>query len=173
MMVSPTRKNRREDILEAGIEVFAKQGFYTTTTADIAEKAGISQPYVFRFFRTKEELFIAALERAYERILQAFKNVQASPDELGIKMVQTYEALSQSHPNEISLQVIGISVTEEAVRNCTKKWLARIREYVLERFKSAGIEDAERQVTIFIAMGILCNISYFIELPELFDMESQ
>lgn len=170
-MGSVTRKNRREDILEAGIEVFAKQGYYTTTTAHIAEKAGISQPYVFRFFKTKEELFLAALERAYERILQAFKNVETGSEQLGMQMVQTYEALSRSHPNEVSLQMIGIAITEEAVRKCTREWLTRIRNYVLERFKSAGIENAEREVTMFIAMGILCNITYFIDLPELMDMQ--
>lgn len=67
-MATPKMRNRKENILEAGLEVFAKQGFYNTTTAHIAEKAGISQPYVFRFFETKEELFIAALERAFPTV---------------------------------------------------------------------------------------------------------
>ncbi len=53
-MVRPKKENRKEDILEAGLEVFAKRGYYNTTTALIAEKAGISQPYVFKFFKTKE-----------------------------------------------------------------------------------------------------------------------
>jgi AcrR family transcriptional regulator len=161
---------RKEEILEAGLEVFAKRGYYNTTTAMIAEKAGISQPYVFRFFQTKEELFIAALDRAFERILQTFKNVEASPEQLGDKMVEAYEELMESHPNEIALQVIGISVTEEAVRKVTKEGYSRIRNYALEVFKSAGIKNPERGATTFIAMGMLCNIAYFIDLPELFDM---
>lgn len=166
-MATPKMRNRKEDILEAGLEVFAKQGYYNTTTAHIAEKAGISQPYVFRFFETKEELFIAALERAFERILQTFKNIEAIPEELGMKMVQAYDELSVSHPNEIALQVVGISLTEEPIQNCTKEWLSRIRNYVLERFKAANVENAEQMVTTFIAVGILCNIAYFIDLPEL------
>lgn len=166
-MATPKMRNRKEDILEAGLEVFAKQGYYNTTTAHIAEKAGISQPYVFRFFGTKEELFIAALERAYERILQSFKNVKASPEELGMKMVQAYEELSNSHPNEISLQVVGISVKEEPIQKCTREWLWRIRSYVLDRFKEEDLENAEQMVTTFIAVGIFCNIAYFIDLPEL------
>ncbi|PGN38012.1 TetR family transcriptional regulator, partial [Bacillus cereus] len=54
------KENRKEEILEAGLEVFAEKGYYNTTTALIAEKVGVSQPYIFRFFRTKEELFVAA-----------------------------------------------------------------------------------------------------------------
>ncbi|GIQ71508.1 TetR/AcrR family transcriptional regulator [Xylanibacillus composti] len=160
--------DRKEEIIEAGLEVFAQHGYYNTTTALIAEKAGISQPYIFRFFSTKEELFIAALDRAFERILRAFKSVESDPDQLVVNMVQAYEELSVLHPNEIALQVIGFAVTEEAIRNCTKEGLSRLRSYVLDRFKTAGIENAESEVTTFIARGILCNISYFLELPELF-----
>lgn len=142
-----------------------------TTTALIAEKAGISQPYVFRFFPTKEELFIAVLNRAFDRILQTFKNVKSSPEQLGNDMVKAYEELSVQYPNEIALQVIGIGITEEAIRAAAKEGLSRIRSYVLKEFNAAGIPDAEKNVTIFIAMGMMCNISYFLDLPELFVAE--
>lgn len=168
-MVRPKRENRKEEILEAGLEVFAEKGYYNTTTALIAEKAGISQPYVFRFFQTKEELFIAALNRAFERILQTFKNVESSPEQLVTKMIEAYEELSVSHPNEIALQVVGFSVTEESIKSSAKKGLSRIRSYILERFRSAGIANADREVTTFLARGILCNISFFLDLPELID----
>lgn len=168
-MVRIKKENRKEDILEAGLEVFAKEGYYNTTTAHIAEKAGISQPYVFKFFKTKEELFIAALDRAFERIIQTFKNVESSSELLVANMIEAYEELSVLYPNEIALQVIGISVTDKAIRETTKKGLSRIRSYTLERFKSAGIENAEREVTTFLARGILCNISYFLDSPVLID----
>ncbi|WJX08425.1 TetR/AcrR family transcriptional regulator [Bacillus cereus] len=161
------KENRKEEILEAGLEVFAEKGYYNTTTALIAEKVGISQPYIFRFFRTKEDLFVAALERAFERILQAFKNVESNPEDIVIKMVEAYEKLSVSYPNEIALQVIGLSVTEDTIRNCTKKGLSCIRSYILERFQSANVPNAEKEVTTFLARGILCNISYYLDLPEL------
>lgn len=168
-MARSKKGNRKEDILEAGLEVFAEKGYYTTTTAHIAEKAGISQPYVFKFFKTKEELFIAALDRAFDRIIQTFKNVESSSEQLVIKMIEAYEEMSVLHPNEIALQVIGISVTDKAIQEAAKNGLALIRSYTLERFKSAGIENAEREVTTFLARGILCNISYFLDFPELID----
>ncbi|RXZ79568.1 TetR/AcrR family transcriptional regulator [Paenibacillaceae bacterium] len=167
-MVRSKGQDRKEEILEAGLEVFAERGYYNTTTALIAEKAGISQPYVFRFFPTKEELFITVLNRAFDRILQTFKNVESSPEQLDNDMLKAYEALSFQYPNEIALQVIGIGITEEAIQAATKEGLSRIRTYVLEEYKAAGIPDAERNATIFIAMGMMCNISYFLDLPELF-----
>ncbi|MFS0724848.1 TetR/AcrR family transcriptional regulator [Paenibacillus sp. 1P07SE] len=167
-MVRSKGPDRKEEILEAGLEVFAERGYYNTTTALIAEKAGISQPYVFRFFPTKEELFIAVLNRAFDRILQTFMRVESSPEQLGSDLVQVYEELSLRHPNEIALQVIGIGITEEPIRTAAKEGLSRIRTYVLGEFKAAGIPDAERNVTMFLAMGMMCNISYFLDMPELF-----
>ncbi|MCM3713453.1 TetR/AcrR family transcriptional regulator [Alkalihalobacillus oceani] len=167
-MVKPKWESRKEEILEAGLEVFANRGYYNTTTAHIAEKAGISQPYVFRFFKTKEDLFIAALERAFERILNTFHNVEAAHEEVGKEMVKAYEELMVSNPNEVALQVIAISITEEAIQKVVKSGLVRMRNIFLEKFKQAGIDEAERNATFSIAMGMLCNISYFLDLPEFF-----
>lgn len=166
-MGRPKKGNRREEILEAGLEIFAEMGYYNTTTALIAEKAGISQPYVFKFFKTKEELFEAALDRAYERIVQSFQKVHADPDHLVDAMIEAYKELSDYYPNEVALQVIGLSVPEASIKEVTRRGLQRIRNNVLEHFKSAGIADANREVSTFLARGILCNLSFFLDLPEL------
>ena len=50
--------DRKEAIMEAAIRVFATIGYHRATTADVSREAGISQPYVYRFFATKEALFL-------------------------------------------------------------------------------------------------------------------
>ena len=55
-----TAEERREEILEAARYEFAARGLHGTSTEDIARRAGISQPYVFRLFGTKKELFMAS-----------------------------------------------------------------------------------------------------------------
>ena len=54
-------------MLEAAREVFAEHGLSGASTDEIARKAGISQPYLFRLFHTKKELFIASIERCFAR----------------------------------------------------------------------------------------------------------
>ena len=46
---------RREEILEAAMKEFAYGGLHGTSTEKIAQRAGISQPYLFRLFGTKKE----------------------------------------------------------------------------------------------------------------------
>jgi AcrR family transcriptional regulator len=98
--------NRRNDIVSSAIEVFAEIGYYRATTAQVAERAAISQPYVYRFF-TKESLLVASLEISWQRILQAFQRVidSAAPEELEVGLIRAYEEITISHRSEVLLQM--------------------------------------------------------------------
>jgi len=65
---------RREDVVGIAFRHFAEGGFDGTSTEDIAREAGISQPYLFRLFRTKKELFLACSDRCYEQISAVFSD---------------------------------------------------------------------------------------------------
>src|SRR5438132_8274425 len=76
MAVSTQRKSaeeRREAVLEAALEEFAARGLDGASTEAIAAKAGISQPYVFRLFGTKKELFKAVVVRCFRQTLEVFQ----------------------------------------------------------------------------------------------------
>ena len=53
---------RRQDILQAGLKLFAEKGYNGSTTAEIARAAGVAEGTIFRHFSTKKELLIAVLE---------------------------------------------------------------------------------------------------------------
>ena len=75
-MVSTERKSkeeRRDEILDAALVVFAEQGLHGSSTEEIARRAGISQPYVFRLFGTKRELFKAVVARCFRQTLERFQ----------------------------------------------------------------------------------------------------
>jgi AcrR family transcriptional regulator len=55
-------KDRRQDILQAAMELFAKKGFRGTTTRDLASQADVNEAIIFRHFSNKEELYRAILE---------------------------------------------------------------------------------------------------------------
>ncbi len=53
--------------------VFAEKGYAGTSTEDIAARAGISQPYLFRLFGTKKDLYIASVSRCFRETLELFQ----------------------------------------------------------------------------------------------------
>ena len=72
-MVVTERKSkeaRREEILDAAVGVFAEHGLHGASTEEIAKRAGISQPYVFRLFGTKKELYLAVVTRCFRQTLE-------------------------------------------------------------------------------------------------------
>ena len=56
---------------------FARGGLHGTAVDRIARRVGVAQPYVFSLFPTKRELFLAALERSFERVADTFRRAAA------------------------------------------------------------------------------------------------
>src|ERR1700758_4409222 len=68
-----TAAARRDDVLDAALVEFAERGYEGASTEDIARRAGISQPYLFRLFGTKKELFKASVTRCFREALELFQ----------------------------------------------------------------------------------------------------
>src|SRR5258708_18745351 len=79
--VRMTADERRESVLEAALTEFAARGLDGTSTEHVAHRAGISQPYLFRLFPTKKALFLALVERCFQRVAEAF--TAAAADRVG------------------------------------------------------------------------------------------
>ncbi|MDD9267036.1 TetR/AcrR family transcriptional regulator [Paenibacillus sp. GCM10023248] len=168
MVKGVTSSDRRKDIISAAVEIFAELGYYRATTAQVAERAAISQPYVYRFF-TKESLLVAALEVSWQRILETFGQVKmtSSADRLEEGFIRAYEAVMQSHRNEILLQMQAQTIQEPPIRAAMRKGMEDVKQFVLQAFQEAGMEQAEERTSNFLARGMLCNVSLALDMPDL------
>ena len=66
---------RREQLLDVATKLFAKLGYEATTTAAIAEAAGVTEPILYRHFKSKQELFIAIVRAMSAHTLQHWHNL--------------------------------------------------------------------------------------------------
>ena len=76
-------EERRESILDAALIEFAERGLHGTSTEDIAKRAGISQPYVFRLFGSKKRLFAAACARCMRELREQMEARGRGPERRG------------------------------------------------------------------------------------------
>src|SRR5438552_9612484 len=88
---------RREEILEAALVEFAARGLDGGSTETIAKAVGISQPYVFRLFGTKKELFIATIERCMRGTLEMFHTASA-----GVKGEEALRASGEAYRDRVA-----------------------------------------------------------------------
>ncbi|MEO0072811.1 MAG: TetR/AcrR family transcriptional regulator [candidate division WOR-3 bacterium] len=77
---------RREQILKAATEVFARYGLSKTTIEDIAKEAGVGKSSIYYYFENKDEIFKAVIEEqvraVQEKIKNAIENVSDPVDKL-------------------------------------------------------------------------------------------
>ena len=76
--VRHTAAERREEILHAAVARFGQTGLHGTSTETIARDVGVSQPYIFRLFGTKKELFMAAVVWAFDHTVEVFREAGES-----------------------------------------------------------------------------------------------
>src|SRR3954470_21205185 len=94
-----SKEARREEILDAALEVFADRGLHGASTEEIARRAGISQPYVFRLFGTKKELYTAVVARCFRQTLEVFQRAAE-----GKRGVEALHAMGDAYVNQLLMQ---------------------------------------------------------------------
>jgi len=109
MAVKPrmSAEQRRAEIIEAARYEFADHGLHGTSTEDIARRAGISQPYIFRLFGTKKELFLLSAESCLCETLDVMRvaAVGKTGEEALEAMGQAYMDMLEEDPRRLKLQV--------------------------------------------------------------------
>jgi AcrR family transcriptional regulator len=165
--VEPSRrksaKERREDIVAVALRHFAEGGYHGTSTEGIAREAGISQPYLFRLFNTKKELFLTCDDRASEKVLDTFRRAAA-----GAAPGQELEAMGKAYVGEllpdrhaVLMMMQGFAaVSDPDIQEHVRRRYGEVIEEV-GRLSGAGPDE----VWTFIAHGMLLNIVAALDLP--------
>jgi AcrR family transcriptional regulator len=151
-----SKEERREEILEAALDVFAERGYHGASTEEIARRAGISQPYIFRLFGTKKDLFIAVDMRCFRQTVEKFQRAAEGlrGQEALHAIGAAYRELLEHDPRYLRSQMAAYAACDDpeictAVRNA----FGDLVVYV-ERVSGAGPEE----VAQFFAGGMLLNV---------------
>ncbi len=160
-----TRKSaeeRREEIVAIAIEQFALNGYKGTSTDAIAREAGISQPYLFRLFKTKRELFLACFDVNHQRIADTFESAAR-----GVPKEEALRAMGQGYYRLLD-DTTGRLFQMQTYAACSDPVIqARVRECYGNLVKSvsrlSGATPSE--VWRFFANGMLLNITASLDLP--------
>jgi AcrR family transcriptional regulator len=159
---------RREEILAAAIEEFAHFGLYGTSVDAIAERVGISQPYIFRLFGTKKDLFLAAALRVCDRIQAAFSDAARSQPNAPLKaMGLAYVPLLSSRAELLVLLHAFAASEDPEIRKVVGGRYAKLWEFVV---KTSGATRVE--VRDFFAAGMGMTVGAALGLQTLFEPQA-
>ena len=158
-------EERRATILAAAVVEFASYGLHGTSTEAIAKRAEISQPYIFRLFGTKKDLFLATCLLVDQRILALFRAAaEANPANALEAMGEAYEQLLRQRDELLVLLHSFAACKDPEIQQVVREGFAEIIQYV--RQASGAPAD---QLWQFMAFGMLGTITSAIDLPDFGD----
>jgi AcrR family transcriptional regulator len=162
--VRKSADERREDILAIAIRQFGDGGYRGTSTEAIAREAGISQPYLFRLFRTKRELFLACADRSCHHVREVFERVaaEAPAGEKLERMGEAYvdELLPERHEILMLMQSYVAGGAEAEIQaHVRRNYLALVRDVA----ELAEVPPAD--TFNFFAHGMLLNVIASLDIP--------
>lgn len=74
-------RERKDQILEVALSVFAARGFHETSMNDVAEAAGVTKPVVYQHFASKRALFLAIIEDVGDRMIAEITRATAAAED--------------------------------------------------------------------------------------------
>ena len=147
---------RRESILDAAMVEFAERGLDGASTEAIAARAGISQPYVFRLFGTKKELFKASVARCFRETLDTFQRAAE-----GKRGEEALEAMGKAYVDELLVDRVRLRAQMQAYAACDDPELCSVvrdgfGDLVTYVERVSGLPS--QAITDFFAKGMLLNV---------------
>ncbi len=162
---------RRDALIDAAVHEFAQAGLHGTPVDKIARRVGVAQPYVFSLFGSKRELFLAAVERCFERVGDRFTAAAAEFDPLTAlpdtdvitAMGSAYVELLDSDRDYLMLQLQSYAACQdEVIRERVRVLYARL----IARVQELSGADPER-IDDFFRHGMWLNVAAAMGVPDL------
>src|SRR5258708_3995462 len=159
-------EQRRDEVLDAATHEFAVHGYQGASTAAIAKRAGISQPYIYALFPNKRELFLAAHARMVETLRATFLDAARGIEEPAQRlraMGLAYRPLVEGNRDQLLLQMQSHAAAGDP--EIGPEVAAAFKGLVDDVRRASGVSDAE--VAQFFACGMLINVTTALGLPEI------
>jgi AcrR family transcriptional regulator len=155
-MTRQSAEERREAVLDAAQAEFAARGLHGASTEAIAKTAGISQPYVFRLFGTKKELFKATVARCMRETLETFQRAAE-----GKRGEDALDAMGSVYVTDLIADRTRLKAQLEAYSACDDPEICQVvrdgfGDLVAYVERVSGLPP--ERVTSFFAQGMLINV---------------
>jgi TetR/AcrR family transcriptional regulator len=164
-------EERRAAVLDTACRVFARCSYRGATTAEIAREAGVTEPILYRHFASKQALYLACIETAWQRVQAAWDEAVANEPDARAWTQAMAEAFfefkeQRSAVAQLWLQALTETGDDPEIRRYLRRHLRDVHAFVAEvvtRCQAAGAIPAERdpraEAWIFVAVGLLTAVA--------------
>lgn len=167
---------RREQLLDCAMELFARVGYARATTAELARKAGVTEPIIYRHFDSKKDLFVALIMRTAKRTLQHWENRLADAADPPERLRRILADNPMTHEGQEGYRVLMQAITEVEDAEVQKavarhffdlhKFLARELATAQDERKLTRVFSSELIAWILIDVGLGYGVLEALKVPD-------
>lgn len=135
--------NKRERIIAAAARLFGDKGYHDTTTAEIAEAAGVAAGTIYIYFSSKEELLVAVFEEFLGRHMERLREGVARETTPQAKMeclLQLGLELMQANPDSARIFLSQLRQSTDMIKAVTKR-SSRVYKDIIEEILEEGVKS--------------------------------
>ena len=163
---------RRDALIDAAVHEFARGGLYGTPVDRIARRVGVAQPYVFSLFANKRELFLAAVERCFERVAEMFtKAAEEFDPATAPPEVDVFKAMGNAYVELLDIRSRLPDAPAPGVRGVRRRGDPRTRPGLLRATRGprrGARPDAEpERIDEFFRYGMWLNVAAAMGVEDL------
>ena len=156
-------RERREQIISAAMSLFAASGFKGTTTRQIAQRAGISEAMVYRYFPTKEDLYAAIITRAAGQLHDDASLVEfiSRQDDAGLLRALATDMLERHQQDTSFLRLLyysaleGHFLSEMFFQMRVRAKIATLADYIGQRIKDGAFREVDPTLAAMSFLGMV------------------
>jgi AcrR family transcriptional regulator len=143
---------KQERILNAALELFAEEGYRSTSTSKVAKRAGVSEGLIFRHFGNKEGLLEAIVKMGEEQAKVLFADIamETDPKEVLRKYVELFVNISQDKAS-VDFWKLQFKIKWELEMYGDHK-LELIKEKLVEAFKKLRFNEPEKEANLLLTL---------------------
>jgi len=172
-------EERRKQILKSAVRVFARSNYRAARVADIAAEAGVSEALLYKFFDSKQAIFLEILQHMSERVLLSWQEEVDRAEDAATalrNMGITYYQRMMKHPEELRVQFQAISeIAEkeiaERLRRDHENYVRFITGVIRKGIRQGSVRkgiDVDMLGFLFDGGGILMNMMTLLSLERKF-----
>lgn len=147
---------------QAALGCFSRFGFHGTSTDSIARAVGVSQPYLFRLYPSKRDIFLATGRVCFERTFHSFdmaaRNLTGREALDAMRRAYRQLALDRDLPL-MQMQLYVAASSDEVLRQQVTAWWNDLWDFVA---KTTGLPEEE--INTFMARGMLINVMVALDI---------
>jgi TetR/AcrR family transcriptional regulator len=146
----------RAHIIDAALRVLEREGYAATSVKDIGVEAGVAPGLVHYYFKTKEDLVVAALSRACEKLLPL--EIGSDPVEFvsaafAKARLEELDSREQRACRRVIAEMMGLAVHNEAIRETLVQFLRQQRRSIDEAVRTLLANRPELPAELAFAVG--------------------